>query len=159
MKQELKQQYVSRITQANRTELLVIVYELLQQDLRQAMEEYEREELEAFQHSLQHAQRFLVELMETLDFKYELSFELLSLYKFVNKVILDNLRKKEADGLKECIGIIEKIKHSYEQLVPLDHSGPVMVNTQKVYAGLTYGRHSLSEISVDSTNGHRGLYA
>ena len=39
MKQELKQQYVSRITQANRTELLVIVYELLQQDLRQAMEE------------------------------------------------------------------------------------------------------------------------
>lgn len=159
MKQELKQQYVSRITQANRTELLVIVYELLQLDLRQAVKEYEREEFDGFQRSLHHGQRLLAELMETLDFKYKLSLELLSLYKFINKVILEDLRKTKADHLNECVGIIEKIKNSYEQLIPLDHSGPVMVNTQKVYAGLTYGRHSLSEVSLDSTNGHRGLYA
>lgn len=159
MDKEKRQEYSARVVQANRTELLVIVYEILQEELKQALIEYEKQDMEAFDIALKNAQKFLNELMGTLDYQYELSFRLLSIYKYINKVIIrDRLRGQDAE-LEGCIGIIGRIHDAYAQISSEDKEGPVMKNVQQVYAGLTYGRHALSEVSVDESNGHRGLYA
>lgn len=159
MEKEKRQEYSTRVVQANRTELLVIVYEMLQEELKQAQVEYKREDIEAFDKALKNAQKFLNELMGTLDYQYELSFRLLSIYKFINKVIIRDRLQVRDDELEGCIRIIGRIHDAYAQIVSEDREGPVMKNVQQVYAGLTYGKHALSEVSVDESNGHRGLYA
>lgn len=159
MVKEKRQEYCARIVQANRTELLVIMYEIIQEELTQALTEYERKDMEQFDAALKNAQKFLNELMGTLNYRYEVSYELMSIYKFVNKVIIEDRLKQQTDELAECIDIIGNIKAGYEGITAQDHSGPVMENVQKLYAGLTYGRDSLNEISVSVGSGKRGLYA
>lgn len=159
MDKEKRQEYSTRVVQANRTELLVIVYEILQEELKQAMIEYERQDITAFDTALKNAQKFLNELMGTLDYQYELSLRLFSIYKFINKVIIRDRLQARDDELEACICLIGRIHDAYAQIVSEDREGPVMKNVQQVYAGLTYGKHALSEVSVDESNGHRGLYA
>jgi len=132
---------------------------MLQEELKQAQVEYERKDFKAFDKALKNAQKFLNELMGTLDYQYELSFRLLSIYKFINKVIIRDRLQVRDDELEGCIRIIGRIHDAYAQIVSEDREGPVMKNVQQVYAGLTYGKHALSEVSVDESNGHRGLYA
>lgn len=159
MEKDRRQEYSARIVQANRTELLVIVYEIMQEELQLALTEYERHNIEGFQLALKNAQKFLNELMGTLDYQYELSYRLLSIYRFINRVIIRDRLKVQTDELEGCIGIIGRIRDAYAQISSKDKEGPVMKNVQQVYAGLTYGKHSLSEVSVDENSGHRGLYA
>ena len=159
MEKEKVQEYSTRVVQANRTELLVIVYEILQEELKQALVEYDREDMTAFDVALKNAQKFLNELMGTLDYRYEVAYNLMSVYKYVNKVIIEDIMKEQIDQISECIDIIGNLKVAYEGIVPQDHSGPVMINVQKVYAGLTYGKGTLNEVSVNENGGNRGLYA
>lgn len=41
------------------------------------------------------------------------------------------------------------MKESFEEIAKQDTSGPVMENSQQVYAGLTYGKGSLNEVAID----------
>lgn len=159
MEKEKVQEYSTRVVQANRTELLVIVYEILQEELKQALVEYDREDMTAFDVALKNAQKFLNELMGTLDYQYTLSYQLLSIYKFINKVIIRDRLQVQTDDLEGCVRLVENLRKAYAQISTEDKEGPIMKNVQQVYAGLTYGRSALSEISVDESQGHRGLYA
>lgn len=159
MEREKVQEYSTRVVQANRTELLVIVYEILQEELKQALVEYEREDITAFDTALKNAQKFLNELMGTLDYQYALSFQLLSIYKFINKVIIRDRLRVQTEQLEGCVQLVGKLREAYLQISSEDKEGPIMKNVQQVYAGLTYGRSALSEVSIDESQGHRGLYA
>lgn len=159
MKKEKIQSYSARVTQANRTELLVIMYEIIQDELNTALDCYEESDMEGFDTALRSGQKFLGELMGTLNYEYALSYQLMSLYKFINKTIIEARLGKRADYIIECIGIVENIKNGFEEIVTEDTSGPLMENVQKLYAGLTYGKDSLNEISVNVNSGKRGLYA
>lgn len=159
MKKENIQSYSARVTQANRTELLVIMYEIIQEELTTALECFEESDMKEFDIALKNGQKFLRELMGTLNYEYEISYQLMSLYKFVNKTIIEDRIRQQVDHLAECIGIVENIKKGYEEIIKEDTSGPLMGNVQKLYAGLTYGKDSLNEISVNVNDGKRGLYA
>ncbi|MCI8408556.1 MAG: flagellar protein FliS [Lachnospiraceae bacterium] len=159
MKKEKIQSYSARVTQANRTELLVIMYEIIQEELTAALDCFEESDMEGFDIALKNGQKFLGELMGTLNYEYVISYQLMSLYKFVNKTIIEGRIRQQIDHLVECIGIIENIKKGFEEIVKEDTSGPLMENVQKLYAGLTYGKASLNEISVNVNDGKRGLYA
>ena len=53
--------------------------------------------------------------------------------------------------------MIKGLKESFEEVAKQDGSGPVMENTQQVYAGLTYGRDSLSEVTMYGNMANRGF--
>lgn len=159
MRKEKLQSYSARVAQANRTGLLVIVYEIIEEELSVAMECYKEADMEGFDNALKNGQKFLGELMGTLDYQYGISYQLMSLYKFVNKVMIEARVRQQNDNLEECIRIIGNIKKGYEEIAEEDNTGPLMGNVQKLYAGLTYGRDSLNEISVSVSSGKRGLYA
>ena len=158
MRKERRQEYSARVVQAKRTELLVIVYEIIQEELELALDCYE-EDMTGFDIALKNAQKFLNELMATLDYQYEIAYQLMAIYKFANKKIIEDRIKKTDDGLEGCIRIFQHLKDGYEGIVSQDDSLPAMENVQKIYAGLTYGKSSLYEISVDVKNGKRGIYA
>ena len=47
--------------------------------------------------------------------------------------------------------MVEKLTIAYKQIEGQDETGPVMGNTQTVYAGLTYGKEDLMENIADPT--------
>lgn len=159
MKKEKIQSYSARVVQANRTELLIIMYEIIQEELSVALDCYEESDMEGFEAALKNGQKFLSELMGTLNYQYTISYQLMSVYKFINKTMIEAALKQRMDYLPDCINILENIKKGYEGIVSEDTSGPLMDNVQKLYAGLTYGKDSLNEISVNIHEGKRGLYA
>lgn len=45
---------------------------------------------------------------------------------------------------------------SFEQVAKEDHSGPVMEHSQQLYAGLTYGKGTLNEVSFGEGSTYGG---
>lgn len=145
MTKELKQEYTLRITQANKTQLAVILYEMTITYLEEASRAYDEGDTASFKDSIRKARGCIKELIASLHFEYEPARNLLKLYVFANQELTRarvRNSKKELDHVK---GMMEKLHEAYEKIAAADTSAPVMANTQTVYAGLTYGKNSLTE--------------
>ena len=159
MKKELIQEFSMRITQASRSELIVIMYEIILNDIRYAKEAFEAEDAVTYEKELAHAGRFINELMASLDYSIGLSYHLMSLYIFANKELTAAKVQKQPELLSGVEEIFEKLLAGYRKVSEEDVSGPVMKNTQQVYAGLTYGRGTLNEMYVNGNEARRGFMA
>lgn len=157
MKKESMQAYSKRITQANRTELVVITYEIIIEHIKNAQISFENQE--EFSNDLDQAQAFLKELMVSLDFEHQISYNLMSLYIFINKQLIEAKLKKSCEMLPRVQGMLESLLSSFREVSKQDNSAPLMQNTQKVYAGLTYGRDDVNEMSLASDDRNRGFKA
>lgn len=159
MKKELIQDYTMRITQASRSELIVIMYEIILNDIASAKEAYSVNDAATYEKELSHAGRFVNELMASLDYSIGLSYHLMSLYIFANKELTTAKVQKRPELLDGVTHIFEKLLDGYRKVSEEDISGPVMKNTQQVYAGLTYGRGTLNEVYVNGNEARRGFMA
>ena len=159
MDRELAQDFTRRVTQASRTELVVITYEIILEDFRSAKTAFEKKDRELYEKELKHALRILNELIGALDFSIPISHDLLSLYSFVNKKIIRAQFHKEPQALDAAASVIETLRRAFKEISLLDHSGPVMQNTQQLYAGLTYGKGTLNEAYIDPNEVNRGFLA
>lgn len=157
MKKESMQAYSKRITQANRTELVVITYEIIIEHIKNAQISFGNQE--EFSNDLDQAQAFLKELMVSLDFEHQISYNLMSLYIFINKQLIEAKLKKSCEMLPRVQGMLESLLSSFREVSKQDNSAPLMQNTQKVYAGLTYGRDDVNEMSLASDDRNRGFKA
>lgn len=149
MTSESKQQYTLRITQANKTELIVILYEMLLEYIEEAEEELKQSNLTAFRNSVRKAKACLTELILSLNMKYEPAPQLLSLYLYCNREFIKADARNEKEPLDHIHHVIQQLLTAYRKLVKQDNSGPVMENSQTVYAGLTYGKDRLTENMAD----------
>ncbi len=159
MKKEAIHAFTARVTQASRSELTVILYEMVLTELAEAQEAYDQGELPGFEKGLKQAQKYVSELMATLDYKYTISYDLMSLYLYVNKRIITALMKRDPEPISGAQSVLQKLLAGFEGVSRQDKSGPMMKNTQKVYAGLTYGRGTLNETSLDPSTRSRGFIA
>lgn len=159
MEREKIQEFTFRVTQATKTELVVILYELILSDIKEANRYFDEGDVNLFVHELKHAAKCLNELMATLDYKISLSHELLSLYSYVNKTLISAQMKKDPSLLSSAVSVIEKLKIAFEEVSKQDVGGPVMENTHQVYAGLTYGKGTLNESYLSTYDQNRGFKA
>lgn len=157
MKDELKQQFALRITQANKTELVVILYEMFLTYLTDAKEDLGREDTATFRLDIQRARGCLKELMGSLNYDYEPAPTLLKLYIYVSKLLVTADLHNEQKELDEAEKIMKRLRDAYASVSKQDKSGPVMGNTQTVYAGLTYSKNDLS-VSLEEGSS-RGFFA
>ena len=156
MTNEKKQAFTLRITSANSTELIEILYEMLLEYVDDAKAAIEKNDINEIHDSIRKARGCLRELMESIDFEYDLAGYFMSLYAYVNKeLLLAEIRKdiKIFDNVKV---VIEPLRDTYIELAKLDKSEPVMQNTQKVTAGLTYSKGNINESLDEQSN--RGFY-
>ena len=158
MTRELKQQYTLRITRANKTELIVILYDMILSYIEEAKEAFEKEERAAFRDAIRKIRGCNQELIASLNLEYEPAMNLLSLYLYVNRELVHADVRKDLQALEHVSMVISGLKEAYEVLAKQDHSGPVMQNTQAVYAGLTYGKDDLTENMTDQGT-NRGFLA
>ena len=114
---------------------------------------------ESCTHELKHAGRIINELMGALDYTYPISYQLMSLYIFLNKQLIDAGREKDVKMLDDATDILGTLRESFSSISALDYSGPLMQNTQQVYAGLTYGKGTLNETCLDPSQRSRGFMA
>lgn len=159
MKREQIQEYTLKIAQASRSGLVVITYDIIMREMENARE-YEKEKKEAeMVKSLKSAQRFVNNLMGSLDYHYGISLELLSLYRYVNQMLVTAMMQKQTEGLSGAEDVLRKLRTAFEEVEKQDHSGAVMKNTQHVVAGLTYGKGQLMETCVGKGEENRGIIA
>ncbi len=159
MKQETLKDFSTRITQANKSELVVITYEILLDSLLSAREECDKQDWISYKKELKRVQKLLHELMGALNFQFSLSMELMSLYQYCGKCIVKAMYQKDCNEFNAVEGVINRLKVAFEEVAKTDTSGPVMINTQTIYAGLTYGKHSLNEVFVNVNEANRGFRA
>ena len=159
MEKEAIQAYSTRITQANRSELVVITYEIILDEVRCAEQALAGEDQEGFRTGLKKARQFLNELMASLDYQYEISADLMSLYIYTDKQLVAAISEKAAEPLKPVVMVLEKLLTGFREAGKQDTSQPLMLNTQKLYAGLTYGKGHLNETFVSVNEASRGFKA
>lgn len=156
MTKEQSQEYAARVAQANKSELVVIIYELFLQCVQEAQQQFDNQDLEGAVAKVKKAQAYLQELMGSLDFQYEISFRLNAIYRFVNEqLILAVIRRKPVE-FSSVIENMTSLKKAFEEVAKQDSSAPLMENTQQVYAGLTYGKGSLNEVFINDNENSRG---
>lgn len=158
MTREYKQQFTLRITQANKTELIVILYEIVLAYTEDAEAALEEGRITEFREALRKVRSCFGELIASLNLDYELAARLLSLYLYCNRELTKADIRKEREPLVHIRSVITKLLEAYRELAGQDTSGPVMQNSQTVYAGLTYGKNSLAENLTDQGS-NRGFRA
>ncbi|WP_455716437.1 flagellar export chaperone FliS [Anaerosporobacter sp.] len=151
--------FTARITQANGSELVVIVYEIIMKDIESAKEAFSAQDYTKFTRDLDHAVKFVNELINTLDFKYPVSYDLMQLYLYCNKQLIQATLKKEIGPLESANKVLSSLLKGFIEVAKQDKREPLMSNTQQVYAGLTYGKGSLNEMYVDPNQRERGFRA
>lgn len=156
MNGETTREYAARVAQANRSELVVIIYELFLHALDDAKESLKAGKEEKGCEYIKRAQGFLQELMDSLDHSYEISGRLLRLYRYVNMQLILSVIRKELVQEEAVREVMTKLKAAFEEVAKQDTSEPLMENTQQVYAGLTYGKGSLNEVLMSGDEYNRG---
>lgn len=156
MTKELKQEFTLKITQANKTQMIVILYEMLLIYLEEARGAHAENNTEEFEKSINRTKACLHELMASLHFEYEISRNLLALYGYADRELTKAFVRKSTKELTHVEDVIVKLHAAYETISKQDTSAPVMSNTQTVYAGLTYGRNSLAE-NLSDQGSNRGF--
>ncbi len=158
MTKECKQQFTLRIARANPTQMVVILYEMLLcylEEAGDAMKAGGREEAKA---CVRKARGCLNELLQSLDLKYEPAPNLQQLYMFCIRRLAHAEARMQAEPLEEIVRVIRPLHDAYQQIENLNEKGPVMNNSQEIYAGLTYGRNTLTENMADQ-GANRGMLA
>lgn len=156
MKQEQKREYTTRIAQANRSELVVIIYELFLIAMDEAHDHFQHGRLDEGVDCIKRAEGFLQELMGSLDLRYQIAEELMRLYRYVYEQLIFSVIRRKMVNEETVIEVMQKLKDAFVQVAKEDSSAPVMENAQQVYAGLTYGRSSLNEILLSEDEQNRG---
>ena len=158
MTKECKQQFTLRITQANPTQLVVILYEMLLCYLDEAKEALEIQDKTAFTEATRKARGCINELLSSLHVEYEVAQQMQKLYLFCIRRLATATRKKDKAPLQEVQKVLKPLRDAYAEIAGLNTSEPVMKNAQTIYTGLTYGKTaSLKESLTDGESG-RGMF-
>lgn len=156
MTKECKQQFTLRISQANSTELVVILYEMTLAYIEEAKLVLGAEDKSAFKEALRKTRACFSELLNSLHLEYEPAPALWQLYLFCIRRLGSAEAGNKGEPLDEIAKMISPLRDAYAELAKQNSKGPVMNNSQTVYAGLTYGRNTLTENMADQ-GANRGM--
>ena len=146
-KEQLKE-YSLKVTQSNKSQLVVVTYEIILQYLEEALQYYKEGKKEEFFFSCKKAKQFLENLSSSLDMTYEISANLSAIYHFCSSCLAKNIVKGTDENIDKVMQMLKELKGSFEQVALQDDSKAVMQNDSQVYAGLTYGKGTLNETVV-----------
>lgn len=156
MIKEKKQEFTLRITKANKSEMIVILYDMILQYLEDAVNHYQEGNVKEYKKDINHAKSCIDELLNSLNFQYDLAQVLRGLYYFYKRELSTAAIQEKQELLPPVIKMIQELRNSFEQIAKEDLSAPIMDNTQKVYAGLTYGKDSLN-LNLSDQGSNRGF--
>lgn len=159
MDKERLQEYAARVSQANRSELVVVIYEVVLSSIAESRRFLEAGDTEAARVESRRARGMITELMASLDMQYEISHYLRQLYIYAYHEICHAVAERKPELYDHASDIFSGLLPSFQEVAKQDDSGVVMKNVQQIYAGLTYGKGSLNETIGVGVNVNRGFEA
>lgn len=156
MKKEMINDFTLRVTQSNRSQLVVVIYDIITAYLDDAEQFFNEGQEEEYIESVKKCRSFVGELMEALDMKYPIAADLMHIYIYINKLLIFSVVKKAPQDFDAIRRMIGNLSEAFKAVAMQDKSGPLMNNTQQVFAGLTYGRGTLNE-SYNDQGANRGF--
>lgn len=152
MEKEQRIDFTRRVSQSNRSDLVLVTYDIFFAYLADARDAYEKEDWESYKQSVRHAQKAVQELLNALDFSYELAKELYQLYVFSRDKLAAAMYKRSLVELNEAEVPMKNLYQGFVKVAEGDTSEALMKNTQQVYAGYTYGRNDIVENCQNQDN-------
>lgn len=156
MDKERISEYTRRITDANRSELVVILYDMAIDYIDDAINASNAGDHAAFRENSGKANRVLSDLIGALDYDIAPAANLLAIYEFMIKENAMAVVKKDTTGMIRVRANLASLREAFVEVAKADTSESVMSNTERVYAGLTYGKGTLNE-SVAGADYNRGF--
>lgn len=156
MENSLKQEFTRRLSQCNSGEMIVIMYDIVFTYMDEAKEAHEKNSYEEYKNAVRKSQSAIDTLIGALNFKYEIAKELHKLYIYSKNCLAKAIYQNRTEGIEEAEKILKRLYASFCEVAKSDTSGPLMRNTQQVYAGMTYGRTTLNENCYEDS--HRGFF-
>ena len=136
--------------------MITILYEMVLLYVDEAQEALDAGQKMEYKSAIRKIRGCIDELTASLNLDYELAHNLLQLYLYISRELVKASTHYERENLEHVRLIIGELHKAYQVIEDQDTSGPVMGNTQTVYAGLTYGRNTLTENIADSVT-NRGF--
>lgn len=158
LKESIKS-YSYRVSQASRSQLVVIMYDMAIEYLNDALAADASDTPDAkfkFCDNVKYAKRVIDELSAVLDMQYDLSKKLFQIYQFMSRTLVQAMAQKDAKELAAVIRMLTSLRSSFDQVSKEDQSGPLMNNVQQVYAGFTYSNAGSSNEFTNNHAGNRG---
>lgn len=153
MKDTQKQEFTRRVINANKSELVVILYDMFHQDINDALEYCNTGKHDDMHMEIDNARNILSELINSLDRQYELANNLYRIYRYVERILIEADIKKNEVGLRDADRLMSKLGESFRVVASRDNKPAVYQNADKVYAGVTYGKGMLNENTVSVNRG------
>ena len=158
MEKEKITEFTRRISQCNRSGLTLIKYEICFVQCVDAKKAYAQKEHEVIKKEVQKASECVNRLMETLNFEYEIAKELYPVYRFCRDELAMALVKNDISRVENAEKILKNLYGAFEEVSKEDYSRPLMENSEKVIAGMTYQKNNLTE-NYEIGNESRGFLA
>ena len=152
MTKEAKQEYTLRISNANRSQLVVIIYEMLLDYLDDSRKAVDDNDEKQFHDSIRKAINCIRELSDSINYEAKTAGNILSLNVYCIRELSAADIHLDKDRIDGVIKIMKKLYEANKEAAKADRSSPVMNNSQSVYAGLTYGKESLVVNLNDTQN-------
>lgn len=159
MDKNILQEFAARVTQANRSELVVVIYEAELASIAEGKRYLKEGQVEEARTEIARARGLITELMNSLDLQYEISHYLRQLYIFAYHELCHGIALRKPELFDHAADIFEKLLPSFQEVAKQDDSEAVMQNVQTIYAGLTYGRGTLNETIGVGMDTNRGFQA
>lgn len=150
MEDRLKQDFTRRLSQCNKGEMIVIMYEIVFVYLDEAKEAHNKNDYSAYKTAIKKAIDSIDTLIHALNFAYDISKQLYSLYVYSKRALAKAIYQNKIDGIIEAESVLKRLYNSFQEVAKSDTSAPLMRNAQKVYAGMTYGKNDLNESYIDT---------
>ncbi|MBQ9513100.1 MAG: flagellar protein FliS [Lachnospiraceae bacterium] len=155
---EKKRAFTRRIAQANKTQIITILYEMAMEYLDAACDAFETDNMADFDIEVNRAQEVINELIRSLHLEYDLAQQFLQLYLFAKRELIMAITRHSVVPVEYVSHMMRRLHEAYLELEQKDHTPAQMRDTEMVFAGLTYGRDSLNE-SVALSGASRGFTA
>ena len=148
MTKEQINEFSLRISQSNKTQIVVITYEIINGYLETARQALQQGETEVFVFNVKKGRQFLNQLVSALDFHYPIARELMNLYLFAGDCLLKSELRREDVHIDTVMEMMSKLREAFEEVSKQDTSLPQMQGGSTVYEGLTYGKNGLGTVMV-----------
>ncbi|NJJ39452.1 flagellar export chaperone FliS [Paenibacillus apii] len=105
----------SSVQTSNPAQLVIMLYDGAIRFVRTGLDALKKQDFEKTSLNFGKAQTIVSELMSTLDFTYEISKNLYSLYEYTNHLLIEaNIRKNE-EKANEAIGYLTELRETWLQ--------------------------------------------
>jgi flagellar protein FliS len=111
---------------ASPVELIVMLYDGLRKNIILSERAIKKRDMEGAHNHLLKAQNIVSELMNCLDLSFQISEELMKIYDFLFRGLVESNMKKSVDNLPDYLEIVDELRGAWIEVSSMQKSGAAM---------------------------------